>query len=129
MRIGEMNMRIDAKHYSGYEAYQTRSKPIPAMTILVAAAILVVVINAVVYGYVNFVPPGTGYVEGKVTHPAFYPSYLCDETKYVIEITSFDKKKAWSWYVSESVYDSYEVGDYIGTLQRGSIYDEEVSGQ
>ena len=124
-------MRTDAKRtrYNGYQAPKPQPKERPVLLYLAGllALITFVIVFSVVYA--TYVPPGAGYVEGKLTHPAFYPSYLCNETKYVIEITSFDKKQAWSWYVSESVYDSYEVGDYIGTLQRGSIYDEEVSGQ
>ena len=124
-------MIVDTKRtrYSGYHAPKLRTKEKPILLYLAGLLALVAFVIVFSVVYATYVPPGTGYVEGKVTHPAFYPSYLCNETKYVIEITSFDKKQAWSWYVSESVYDSYEVGDYIGTLQRGSIYDEEVSGQ
>lgn len=126
-----MKMVVDTKRtrYSGYHAPKPRTKEKPILLYL--AGLMALVAFGIVFSviYATYVPPGAGYVEGKLTHPAFYPSYLCNETKYVIEITSFDKKQAWSWYVSESVYDSYELGDYIGTLHRGSIYDEEVSGQ
>lgn len=117
--------------HTGYspDDYLSAGSKRTARSVILYAVLLIVILLVTTLGcwlWVKYVPPGSGYVNGKSIHPAFFPAELCNEMKYCVKITSFDKQQSWSWYVSESVYNSYEVGDYIGTLHSGSIYEQEV---
>lgn len=59
-------------------------------------------------------PPMDGYISRKSCHPVYYPYDATTPVVYCLGITSSDHRCAWSWQVSEDVYNSYCVGDMVG---------------
>lgn len=57
------------------------------------------------------IPPMSGTIHNKMTHPKYYPD---GPTAYCVGIISADRKTICSWYVPEWVYVRYHVGDSIG---------------
>lgn len=77
--------------------------------IVAAMAMAAVALHAVINP-----PPIAGYISSKNAHPQYFPVDQNTPTVYCLGITSHDKHQACSWYVSEKVFNSYNIGDIAG---------------